>query len=156
MIRRAVGAIVYRGDKFLLVGKVKLMDMPGGPVDVPLAWYIPGGGIKECDGSSLDAIKRELREETGSDRFEIVRELEEKLCFIFPLHIQERTEFESQETIMFLVKYTGDGQDLIPLDDEIEKVMFATKEEALRLVSVEETRDYLKKTLKHLEKRGFL
>ncbi|MGY5854574.1 MAG: NUDIX domain-containing protein [Candidatus Thorarchaeota archaeon] len=153
MIRKAVGAIVYRGDRFLLVGKVKLMDIPGGPVDIPLEWNIPSGGIRDSDGSSLNAIKRELREETGSERFEIIRELEDKLCFLFPPHIRDKTGFENQETVMFLVEYTGDDEYLTPIDEEIEKVAFVTEEEVFRLISFEETRDYFRKTLKHLEKR---
>ena len=147
MIRKAVGAIVYKGDKFLLVGKVKLMDMPSGPVDIPIEWNFPSGGIRDSDESSLTAIMRELREETGSDRFEIVKEFEEKLGFRFPPQIRDATGFEKQETIMFLVEYKGDGDDLVPKDEEIESVMFVTKDEALKLIPFKEIRDYFEKVV---------
>jgi putative (di)nucleoside polyphosphate hydrolase len=148
MIRKAVGAIVTQGKNFLIVGKVKLMDVPEGPVDIPIEWHIPAGGIKESDRSNLDAIRRELREETGSESFEIIRELNEKLCFAFPPHIQSISGFEKQETVIFLVKYTGDGNDLTPVDDEIKEVEFVTSKELFNRISGEETLEYLKKFLK--------
>jgi putative (di)nucleoside polyphosphate hydrolase len=150
MIRKAVGAIVYWNDKFLLVGKVKLMDMPNGPVDVPLAWNIPGGGVLDDDESNLSAIKRELREETGSERFEIIRQLDDNLCFVFPSGIQTESGFKRQETVMYLIQYTGDGEDLKPIDEEIERVEFVTKDKLLKRISVEETREYIRMLLEHL------
>ena len=147
MIRQAVGAIVFQGDMFLLVGKVKVMDMPEGPEDMPFGWYIPGGGVIETDRSNLEAIRRELVEETGSTNFRIVRELEEKLCFRFPLEIKERTGFERQETTMFLVEYMGAGDDLVPNDDEIDVVEFVTREELFQRIFVKETKEYLRRFL---------
>lgn len=149
MIRKAVGAIVFRGNNLLLVGKVKLKDMPGGPVDVPLEWYIPSGGVLENE-SNIDAIKRELREETGSQKFRIIREFESKLCFTFPPDIQEKSGFEKQETVMFLVEYFGEGNDLVPIDDEISIVEFVTKEVLHERIHFEEIKEYFRETLDHL------
>jgi len=150
MIRKAVGAIVFKGDKFLLVGKIKLMDMPDGPVDIPLEWHIPSGGVIDDDKSNLEAIKRELKEETGSQRFRIITELENKLCFMFPQDIRDRTGFEKQETVMFLVEYLGSGDDLKPIDTEIDRVEFVTKEELFKRINFEDFREYFRETLKLL------
>ena len=150
MIRKAVGAIVFRGEKYLLVGKVKLMEIPNGPVEIPLEWHIPRGGVIASDESNIDATERELREETDSKRFRIIRELENKLCFIFPLDIQEKTGFEKQETVMFLVEYIGTGDDLSPIDEEISRVEFVTKEVLFQRILVKETREYFRETLDHL------
>ncbi|MFW9977408.1 MAG: NUDIX domain-containing protein [Candidatus Thorarchaeota archaeon] len=151
MIRKAVGAIVYKESKYLLVGKVKVMNLPNGPVDVPLAWYIPGGEIKDNDESNLEAIKRELKEETGSQKFRIIRELEDKLCFRFPSDIREKTGFERQETTVFFVEYIGTFDDLVPNDEEIDRVEFVAKEELFQRIFVQETKDYLKQALEELE-----
>ena len=137
-----MGAIVYKGSRFLIVGKVKMMDAPGGPVDIPIQWHIPGGGIIEDDKSSVDALMRELKEETGSQKYRIVRQFEDRLCFDFPQDIVERTGLRKQETVMFLVEYTGTGDDLKPTDDEIEQVEFVSKEELLKRIFVKETREY--------------
>ncbi len=147
MIRKAVGAIVYQGHRYLIVGKVKIMDLPNGPMDTPLAWYIPGGGLIETDKSMLEAIKRELLEETGSQEFKIIKELEDRLCFTFPSDIRDRTGFDRQETVMFLVEYTGTGNDLVPNDDEIDRVEFVEREELFQRIIVEETKEYLRNFL---------
>ena len=156
MIRRAVGAIVYKGNKFLIVGKVKLMDMPGGPTSVPLAWYIPGGGVKDSDETNEYAIMRELKEETGSQNFKIIKVFDKRLCFNFPLEIQEKSGFNAQETVMFLVEYTGTGIDLIPHDEEIDRVEFVTATEFFRRIFVEETKEYFQNVLNELSLEGHI
>jgi 8-oxo-dGTP pyrophosphatase MutT (NUDIX family) len=57
LARSVRDAIIFSKDGKLLLGK-------GGVYGD--AWLIPGGGIDE-DESKLDALKREIREETGID-----------------------------------------------------------------------------------------
>ncbi|MBD3404794.1 MAG: NUDIX domain-containing protein [Candidatus Lokiarchaeota archaeon] len=142
--------MVYRGPEILIVGKVKIKDAPSGSKDIPIQWLLPGGGILDCDRSEIDVIKRELHEETGSTSFRIVQELDDKICFQFPPEIRESSGFLGQETIIFLVEYIGIGDDLIPIDDEIDRVEFVTKENLFERIFVKEMREYLEERLSNL------
>ncbi|WP_135554768.1 histidine phosphatase family protein [Paenibacillus cymbidii] len=65
--RKAVGAIAYQGSKFILVHKTdRFGEGPG-------AWDFPKGGCEEEDLSLVDAVKRELLEETGTDKYIITQ-----------------------------------------------------------------------------------
>jgi len=147
MIRKAVGAIVIKGNKFLIVAKVKEMSTPDGPTDIPMQWHIPGGGIRESDESNRKALERELLEETGSDQYTIIKEYEDKICFDFPDSIRERTGFTGQVTTMFLVEYTGLDNRLIPIDEEIDRVEFVSMGQLLERVFVIETKEFIERNL---------
>ena len=83
-IRKAVGAIIKTGNKFILVHKVKIMNSKNGPEDIPGRWDFPKGGVKSSDMNLNKAILRELKEETGSDQYKIIKEFNEKISFQFP------------------------------------------------------------------------
>ena len=58
-----VGGLLRQGDSVLLVKQQK-------PDDTKLRWALPGGYV-ERDESLLDALRREVREETGLSALEI-------------------------------------------------------------------------------------
>ena len=145
MIRKAVGAIVKWKDKFLLVHKVKMMDGKEGPEMIEGEWDFSKGGVKPDETDFSKAILRELKEETGSDKYEILKELDEKICFTFAPEIQKKLGFEKQETTIFIVEYTGDGSDLAPQDEEIDMVEFFTREEVLEILHHNNTKEFFKK-----------
>ena len=80
-IRKAVGAIITREDKYLLIHKVKLMDQNTETEYV--MWDFPKGGIKEEEDLEK-ALLRELKEETGSSSNKVIRKVDEKIAFEFP------------------------------------------------------------------------
>jgi putative (di)nucleoside polyphosphate hydrolase len=146
MIRKAVGAIVTAGEKYLLIHKAKINTLQG-KQRIEGEWDFIKGGMEKSDLNPASAIKRELREETGSDAFTIQKELEEKIIFTFPEKTSERIGFHSQETIMFLVKFHGKEEDLLPEDEEISQIGFFSQEEVMDKLAHVETKQYLKQYL---------
>lgn len=65
VVRRVVGLVVFDGEKFLLLHR--LLNWRG--------WEFPKGHIKEGE-EVMDAMKRELFEETGIPKFELVDKID--------------------------------------------------------------------------------
>ncbi|MEH7225325.1 NUDIX hydrolase [Bacillus sp. JJ1566] len=145
MIRQAVGAIVYKDDQFLLVHKIKI-----GSEKIPGEWDFIKGGIEDNDESAQHALLRELKEETGSTDFLILKQLYEKICFEFPEKLKVKIGYERQETTMFLVECKGDVSGLSPIDEEIAELKFFTKEEVLDKLTHDDTRNFFIKNLSQL------
>lgn len=145
MIRKAVGAIIVdENDSYLLVHKVKIKD--GKIVKIMDAWDFVKGGIKEGE-SPRQAIVRELWEETGHENYKIEKEYGEKISFDFPNFMSEINGYESQETTMFLVKYSGNKHSLNAIDDEIDEVIFFEKRVILEKLNTRETKEFWNKYL---------
>jgi putative (di)nucleoside polyphosphate hydrolase len=142
VIRRAAGALVLRGGGVLLVHKVRVTGHPDGRRPVPGAWDLPKGGIVGAE-TVAEAALRELREETGSDRYRVVRVLAERIVFAFDAATRAATGWAGQETAMVLAEYLGDGSDLAPRDAEIDAVRFVPLAEAPTLLNHPETRAFL-------------
>ncbi len=142
MIRRAVGVIATQGRRVLLVYKVKASDFTGGAESIPGEWDFPKGGAKPFESDLEGAAMRELREETGSTQYRIIRAFSERICFTFPPTVQEKPGYQRQETVMFRAEYQGDGSDLHPHDEEIAKTCLVSFEEALALLAHQESRDF--------------
>lgn len=135
-IRHAVGAIVYQNDEYLLVHKVKDINSKTNSIG---HWDFSKGGIEESDKDLETAVLRELKEETGSERYKITRRFDKKICFTFP----QGHKYDRQETIMFYVEYLGDREDLKPQDEEIDEVKFFGMHDLMEILCLEETREFL-------------
>lgn len=94
MIRIAVGAIVQYNTKFMLVHKVK-----GAQGRVKGMWDFPKGGIEPDDTCFENALLRELKEETGSTKYEIIKQYDEKILFSFDKSTQEKIVYERQKNV---------------------------------------------------------
>lgn len=142
MIRRAVGAIVYKDESFLAVHKTKI-NTNEGKQRIDGEWDLVKGGIESGDVNLENAILRELEEETGSSQFKVIKQYQEKICFDFPLEIQNKIGYEKQETTMFLVEFTGKDDTLIPKDDEIAELQFLSLQELIERLTHEDTKTFI-------------
>ncbi|NLP53139.1 NUDIX hydrolase [Bacillus sp. RO1] len=140
-VRQAVGAIVIIGKEYILILKSKI-NTTEGKKEIQGEWDFIKGGVEKTDSSLCKAVLRELKEETGKDTFYVIKEFEEKISFKFPQGIAERIGYHSQVTTMFLVEYKGDNKDWLPQDDEISEIGIFKKEDVLRKLAHEETREY--------------
>ncbi|MDQ0111243.1 histidine phosphatase family protein [Paenibacillus harenae] len=148
-VRKAVGAIVFQRNEFLLVHKLlNTFDKESG------VWDFPKGGVEEEDLSLKDAIMRELFEETGTDKYIIKQELPEKITFYFEDDIKKKIGFECQETTMFLVEFVGNKNDLKPCGEEIDEILLVDLEKLLEKLSHKETTAYVQNHCQFLLNRG--
>ncbi|AST94447.1 MULTISPECIES: NUDIX domain-containing protein [Sutcliffiella] len=141
MIRNAVGAIVYKGEKFLLVHKTKI-NTKEGKENIKGEWDFIKGGVKEEDNGLQDSIIRELDEETGSKDYTIIKQFHEKITFSFPIEIRKKIGFNKQETTMFLVEYFGELETLKQKDDEIDEIVFINKNNVMDLLTHPDTKEF--------------
>ncbi|UCZ55108.1 NUDIX hydrolase [Bacillus shivajii] len=147
MIRKAVGAIVFQKNKFLLVHKTKVNTLEGKRT-VKGEWDFVKGGVEKSDKDLSDAIVRELHEETGSTKYEIVKVFDEKISFDFPKDVKVKIGYDKQETTMFLVEFFGDVHALIPNDHEISDVTLIEKNKVVDILTHQDTKEFFIKHLK--------
>jgi putative (di)nucleoside polyphosphate hydrolase len=146
MIRKAVGAIVYQNDKFLLINKTKI-NTNTGKETINGEWDFIKGGIKETDADLKQAVLRELKEETGSTDYKIMKQFNEKICFDFPEKLKAKVGFDRQETTMFLVEFIGDVDSISPLDNEISDFIFVEQDKVIEILTHFDTKDFFLKTI---------
>ncbi|CAH9111574.1 unnamed protein product [Cuscuta europaea] len=89
----------------------------------------PKGGVDENE-DPRDAAIRELREETGVTSAEIIAEVPHWLTYDFPLHVREKlnqrwgSDWKGQAQKWFLLKFTGNDEEVNLLGDGTEKAEF--------------------------------
>ena len=105
-LRLGVGAIVLNKDNQVFVGKRK-----DNPVN---KWQMPQGGVDKNE-DLIDAMKRELEEETSIKNIKIIKELEKWTEYELPDYLLGKIwkgKFRGQKQKWFIVRFLGN-------DDEI-------------------------------------
>ncbi|MBI1777286.1 MAG: RNA pyrophosphohydrolase [Proteobacteria bacterium] len=82
--------------------------------DAPGAWQMPQGGI-DAGESAAAAAMRELHEEVGTDKAEIIAESKAWLTYDLPRHLAKRSwsgRWRGQRQKWFLLRFTGEDRDV--------------------------------------------
>ena len=104
--RIGVGVIVLNEKNRVFVGKRK-----DNPVD---KWQMPQGGVNEGE-KLIDAMKRELEEETGIKNIKILKEIDGWAEYELPENLLGkiwRGKYRGQKQKWFIVKFIGDEDEI--------------------------------------------
>ena len=105
-MRKGVGVIVLNKNNEVFVGKRK-----DNPVD---KWQMPQGGIDNNE-TPLDAMKRELAEETSITRIKVLKEIENWLEYELPQNLLGKIwkgRFRGQKQKWFIAKFIGNENEI--------------------------------------------
>ena len=109
--RPNVGAVLFNRNGLVLVAR--RADFPNAE-GAPGGWQLPQGGTDEGEDPRA-AVLRELAEEIGTDRAEIVGEHEEWLTYDLPPHLIGRAlggRYRGQTQRWFALRFTGEDADI--------------------------------------------
>jgi putative (di)nucleoside polyphosphate hydrolase len=101
-----VGAIILNNENKVLVGKRK-----DNPID---KWQMPQGGVEKNE-DYVDAMKRELFEETSVTSIKILKEFDEWLEYELPnnlVGIIWKGKFRGQKQKWFISRFTGNDSEI--------------------------------------------
>ena len=114
--RPAVGIMLLNPAGLAFIGR--RIDMPAGLA----AWQMPQGGIDPGE-TARQAAFRELKEEVGTDKAEILAETRGWLHYDLPFDIASRMwsgRWRGQRQKWFLMRFTGEDSDINPATEHPE------------------------------------
>lgn len=128
--RPCVGIALFNADRKIFVGE---------RIDNPGAWQMPQGGID--DGEDVrDAFYREMREEIGTDKAEIIKIMDRKLRYALPSHLLGKLwggRWGGQEQTWIAARFTGTDSDInigAHNPPEFQRWQWVTPDDALKLI----------------------
>ncbi len=103
--RPCVGVALFNADGLVFVGE---------RIDTPGAWQMPQGGIDPGEKIETAAL-RELQEEIGTNKAEIIKNADEPLRYDLPDHLIGKLwdgQYRGQEQIWVAARFTGEDKDI--------------------------------------------
>jgi putative (di)nucleoside polyphosphate hydrolase len=104
--RPCVGIMLFNRDGKVFVGKRIDQTVEG--------WQMPQGGIDKGE-SPKQAVLRELKEEVGTDKAEIINEMEDWVTYDLPEHligVAFHGKYRGQKQKWFALRFTGEDRDI--------------------------------------------
>ncbi len=123
--KKASAVILDKDNNFLLVQLVNYKDNQ---------WNYSGGGT-EAGESAKETIVRELKEELGTDKFEIIKMSKTTQRYDWPDFIiaqdlkNKKIKYRGQKVSFFLTNFLGDRKDIDPDPGEIRNVKWVRYDE---------------------------
>jgi len=105
-LRNGVGAIILNRENKVFVGKRR-----DNPID---RWQMPQGGV-DVGETYLDAMKREIFEETSIKNIKILKELDGFFSYELPRNLVGviwQGKFKGQKQKWFIVKFLGEEREI--------------------------------------------
>ncbi len=105
LYRPCVGIALFNAEGKVFVGE---------RIDTPGAWQMPQGGVDEGETPEITAI-RELGEEVGTDKAEIIMVSERKVRYELPDAMIQRLwngKYRGQEQTWVAARFTGQDSDI--------------------------------------------
>ncbi len=117
--RLGVGAVILNSERLVWIGKRR----PRRDEVLPNPWQMPQGGIDEGE-DPRDAVLREVLEETGTDKVEIISEAPDWLVYDLPDELSRQVwkgRYRGQKQRWYALRFLGRDSDIdITLDKKPE------------------------------------
>ena len=115
------------------------------------AWCFPQGGINFGE-THIEALKRELREELGTNKFEIVGKSQKEHMYLFPEELRAKKGCEGQFQTIWFVEFKGEFEEIDHDEEELKKHSWFEKEDVVPNMMYDEQKETFKEVLKEFAK----
>jgi putative (di)nucleoside polyphosphate hydrolase len=108
----------YRDCVVAVIRDKQGLVLAGERSDAKGAWQLPQGGV-DAGESPDEALFRELREEIGTDRLQVLRKLPDLITYEFPLDMNSgpARQYRGQQQTWYLMEFLSDGAPNLEISD---------------------------------------